>query len=780
MRSFLGRTRRTAPRSVLHGIGSLIQSSDVPSLDLNFLSGYLDPRIDFQRTTTGTYYRGPFNQNLVTYSQQFSVSLPWGTNSGGGGSASSPVVATTTEPAPDGTLTAFRVTFNKTGGTFSRLEHPLSVGVIGQTYTMSVWMKANTANGAAATQNVGIRIGNDPSGYNCVVTTSWQRFSYSYTVAATATNAQIMLWDSIVGNDETADVFIWGAQLTEGSLLTPYIPTTTAAITQGQIAAAEPWNLLLRSQEFDLTATWTNSISGTGVNPARTANNAVAPDGTTTADTVVFDSGAGTTSTNWSSMVQSNVAVTATQTYTFSVWLRGTVGGEKLVVRHVAGSSYSLLTLTTQWQRFTVTEVAFSGTGSVDIGVRQSISGHGIINANPTVEMWGAQLNLGSAPLAYRSTTTAALWLPRFENDPITGEARGLLVEGGTTNVCLQSAAVRTSPWNVLQLTAAGSSITAPDGTASGTEVVINNGITSGNGYIYQDITASASTTYTASVYIKIKGTTQNTRIECDALTSANANIGTFGVTFTHSSETIGSVSAVGWTAQSGTLINVGNGWYRVIITATTPATTAKIRWFMYSTSTGNGTDGRYLWGAQMEAQALASSYIPTTTATVARGTDSALMTGTNFSSWFNQAEGTIYAETLVTSTSGGGQLAASMYQNSSTYLDIGQGTATSAPDTTRFYIRTGGVDEAVLNRTLSPLTLYESARMAGAYRTNDAAYTLNGLSVVTDATVTLPSAPIELRLGQQQAATTSSRLIRRLAYWPTRLPNATLQALTT
>jgi hypothetical protein len=155
-------------------------------------------------------------------------------------------------------------------------------------------------------------------------------------------------------------------------------------------------------------------------------------------------------------------------------------------------------------------------------------------------------------------------------------------------------------------------------------------------------------------------------------------------------------------------------------------------------------------------------------------------MTGTNFSSWYNQAEGTIYAETLVTSTSGGGQLAASVYQNSNTYLDIGQGTATSASNITRFYIRTGGVDQAVLDRTLSPLTLYASARMAGAYRTNDAAYTLNGLSVVTDATVTLPSAPIELRLGQQQAVTTSSRLIRRIAYWPTRLPDATLQALTT
>ena len=579
------------------------------TLNLDFRSGVLDPRIDFQRTTTGTYYRGPFNQNLVTQSQDINL---WSTLDA--------VVTANAATAPDGTMTAERIVPNAVSAPHGVYRSTSVVGLAA--YTQSVYVKADgltwfymtEANSLTASAWFDVANGivgtvsgtGSPSASIENVGNGWFRCVMRFTTLSAQTLANIQVRPTS-GNgvfsfagDGINGLLAWGAQATEGSSLTPYLPTTTAAITQGQIAAA--------------------------------------------------------------------------------------------------GSN-----------------------------------------------------------------------VPRFENDPITGEARGLLIEVGATNLQLYSADITNGSART-NITFGATKITAPDGTTSGELVsATTTGATSLRGSTH----TIAGTNATGSIFIKQGSLAVVQFWIIDSTTSTTILSGTY--TFATKATTV--VSGTG----TMTATDVGNGWVRIALSVTTFVSGNNLRFFYgFNGGTATAGDSFYLWGVQIEQQSFASSYIPTTTATVARGADNALMTGTNFSSWYNQAEGTIYAETLVTSTLGGGQLAASVYQNSSTYLDIGQGTATSASGTTRFYIRTGGVDQAVLDRILSPLTLYASARMAGAYRTNDAAYTLNGLSVVTDATVTLPSAPIELRLGQQQAVTTSSRLIRRLVYWPTRLPDATLQVLTT
>ena len=746
-----------------------------PSLDLVFTSGVLDSsRIDFQRTTAGTYYRGPFNQNLLVRSDDLTAT--W-TNEGflafGSGSvANDPSVA-----APDGTFTADKVIENTSTGQHRTFQSRSGL-ISGQVFTASVYLKSagrtsvgvwetivggavfDLSNGSVQSTNAGVTATINDAG------NGWYRCSISLATGGTSFTLQIrgfVAGSATYTGDGTSGWYVWGAQLTEGSLLTPYIPTTTAAITQGQIASSQPWNLFLRSQEFDVSP-WASAVTGAGVGPVITADAAVAPDGTTTAEQINFNCGGLTASDRC--IRRQSLSLGAT-TYTVSVWARSATGTTQHIQFHTdGGTSATTFAVGTSWQRLTLTYTSVGGSLNTGLELRGNNTA-GVTTSS--IFVWGAQLNEGTSALEYRSTTSSALWLPRFENDPVTGEARGLLIEGGTTNLLQQSAAVRTSPWTTGGLTTAGTSITAPDGTANGVEVVYVNATASGNGFVLQTITAAAATPYTFSIFLKAKGTAVNTEVVLRAL-AAGATVSTLRVTFDHATGGVGAVTAGTWTATSASSIHVGNGWYRVVLTGTSPATTDQVRVFLWNAATGNGTDGVYAWGAQVEAQSFASSYIPTTTATVARGADSAVMTGTNFSSWFSQNEGTIYASVYSPTTTP----AAGYGLNDNTLdnrMNFGLASGTLASN---FVVVTSTASQASLLVSGTPTI----RNTAFAYKVNDFAAVVNGSTPATDLVGTVPTVT-QLQIGGNTTFRWNNN-IRRIAYWPTRLPNATLQSLTT
>jgi hypothetical protein len=218
----------------------------------------------------------------------------------------------------------------------------------------------------------------------------------------------------------------------------------------------------------------------------------------------------------------------------------------------------------------------------------------------------------------------------------------GLLIEEARTNTVLASEQFGNATYWALGggSTVTSNSIVAPNGTLTGDTLVSSaSGLSASS--VYQSVTGlSSGSTYTLSCYVKANGSNWVQLIATSTGGSATPTRGWFNL----STGVIGSVNN---TSSSLTIASVGNGWYRcsMILPALTSTGTT-----IYVTCsdgnnidqfTNNGFSGLFLWGAQLEAGSFATSYIATTSASATRTADVANMTGTNFSSWWNQNEGT-------------------------------------------------------------------------------------------------------------------------------------------
>ena len=360
---------------------------------------------------------------------------------------------------------------------------------------------------------------------------------------------------------------------------------------------------------------------------------------------------------------------------------------------------------------------------------------------------------------------TAAINAPRFDYNPVTLAANGLLIEKQETNLLRYSEQFNDAAWSKTGSTVTANTITSPDGTVNADNLIEDT--STGLHIVLQSNASTVTLTHTISVYAKAAGRTI-IQLQLDAGGAAGGTV--------TANLTTGVLSALSGTGSpSATITSAGNGWWRITLTAVPAATGTNVRFLLYlnngssTTYTGNGTSGVSLWGAQLEAAAFATSYIPTVASQVTRATDVAVMTGTNFSSWYNQTAGTFVASADTVGTATGSVIMVG--SDDSNRVQIGHTGSTDAI----FRIVNVGVSANPANIAATKTGF----KAALAYKQSDAAASAGG-SAVTTSSPTSMVAHTAAYLGANAAGGLQiNGHIRTITYYSSRLTNAQLQALT-
>jgi hypothetical protein len=563
--------------------------------------------------------------------------------------------------------------------------------------------------------------------------------------------------------------------------------TTATRVNEAGLVELVPYNLLLRSEQFNNTS-FIKGLSSV------TPNTTTAPDGTLTADTWTGNGASG------EHYLTQLVNATSGTTYTQSVFVKkGTndfiqILGTAVIYglnswanfdlnNGVVGLSGASATATITdfgngWYRCTMTATATataSGAGFLLFLINSATSARAETNSlAKSVHLWGAQLVEGSSALTYQKTVDR-LDIPRI--DYTGGGCPSILLEPQRTNLLLRSQELDNAIWTKPNTTISANAITAPDGTLTADKLVPNASLSAFK-EIWQNVSTTTGQPYTFSIFAKAG---EYTYLQLIGNGTGFGNF-VFNVDLSTGLETFYDPSSS--TVNSRGIINYGNGWYKVFISVNAISTSSNrlapqvipaedstrgVTW------TSDGTSGFYLWGAQVEAGAYPTSYIPTTTASVTRNADAISKTG--ISDLIGQTEGVLFVESAA--------LFNDLTQRS---ISISDGTGNNR--LIIYYINYSNqiFVYGVANGVAFPLGISynvtdetEFAKIAVRYRANDITLWVNGEKRGTD--ITSQALPLSFNRFGFDSGSGGSNLfakVKSAQLYKTYLSNDEMAALTT
>ena len=348
-----------------------------------------------------------------------------------------------------------------------------------------------------------------------------------------------------------------------------------------------------------------------------------------------------------------------------------------------------------------------------------------------------------------------------------TRNADALTLTGaaGRTNLVTYSALLNTSPWacntGAGTLVATEGAAAAPDGSITATLLTATAATFPRNVQTLTNTAMPPSTEFTFSIYCKA-GTFDYITLFVRNGTGDPVIVMN---TFRFSTQTLTAV-----TGSVGTWSSVGNGWYRISITGTrSVGTSGGGMWITpgqdYSTTARSGTV--YVWGAQLETGSSATTYIPTTNGP---------RTVENVASWFNWDAGTWVVHGRRNDSSAAVVRRMVSAGNAAGTQSINLAVNTNA-DSALNVVANSAAQAAVAYAMTYGIT---SHKVAAAYAVNDFQQATDGALATADTSGALPYSFGNVYLGDLgTAAAHWNGTIAYLAYYPRRLSNAALQALT-
>jgi hypothetical protein len=312
--------------------------------------------------------------------------------------------------------------------------------------------------------------------------------------------------------------------------------------------------------------------------------------------------------------------------------------------------------------------------------------------------------------------------------------------------------------WTKTTASIVANAAVSPDGYTNADTLVPDSG---SNGKVTQTFSYTAGTSYTISIFAKKESSFNliDLTVEGNASVSFDLDTNTFSTLALLNSWTLGGTS----------YDDYGNGWKRVKVTYVAGSTGSFITRLPQVRDTGDGTSGVLFWGAQLEAGAYATSYIPTLGSSVTRLSDVASKTG--ISSLIGQTQGTLFVDLSEIKD-----------------LDFPEITLDDNTNDNRLVLTRSAVNgfwgifaaSAGVGGSSYGTTAGNSGKFALAY--SSAGYVLfrNGVQVATR-TAALPVSLSAIRLnGRSTSDFFGAKKVAQVAIYTTRLLNDELATLTT